>query len=194
MPKASKRDQLIETAADLFYRGGFNATGIDRILAEAGVAKMTLYNHFGSKEELIEAALHHRGSQFQEWLMAYVESHAETPRDRLLALFDAHEEWFESKEFRGCLFLNASAEFAGSTESIRRIAEEYKRLLHGYVRGLAAAGQIANPDRLADRIMLLVDGAIGCAQVSKDPTWAQRAKEAAALMIDAEGAPVPAAD
>ena len=192
MPKASKRDQLIETAADLFYRGGFNATGIDRILAEAGVAKMTLYNHFGSKEELIEAALHRRGTEFQEWLMEYVESHAETPRDRLLALFDAHEEWFASKEFRGCLFLNASAEFAGSTESIRRIAEEYKRRLHGYVRGLAAAGGIANPDRLADRIMLLVDGAIGCAQVSKDPDWARRAKEAAAVLIGAEGAPAAA--
>lgn len=190
MPNVSKRDQLIDTAAELFYRGGFNATGIDRILAEAGVAKMTLYNHFSSKEELIEAALHRRGTQFQEWLMAYAESHAEAPRDRLLALFDAHYEWFASKDFRGCMLLNASAEFAGSTESIRRIVDEHKRLLRGYIRGLALAAQVENPDQLADRIMLLIDGATGCAQVSCDPVWAHTAKDTAAILIDAAQAGV----
>ena len=85
----SKRDQLIDTAEELFYQHGFNATGIDKILAEAGVAKMTLYNHFKSKDALIEAALQRRDERFRDWLSAQVESKADTPRERLLGLFDA---------------------------------------------------------------------------------------------------------
>ena len=70
----SRRDDLVETALKLFYSGGFNATGIDRILAESGVAKMTLYKHFRSKDELILAVLHRRDEQFRNWLMAEMEN------------------------------------------------------------------------------------------------------------------------
>ena len=77
MMAVSKRDQLVDAALELFYRNGFNATGIDKIIAEAGVAKMTLYKHFKSKEELIQAALRRRDEKIQVWLMRYVEDHAE---------------------------------------------------------------------------------------------------------------------
>ena len=69
----SRRDELVDTALRLFYTRGFNATGIDKILAEAGVAKMTLYKHFRSKEELILAALNRRDEQFRNWLMGEME-------------------------------------------------------------------------------------------------------------------------
>ena len=186
MTAPSKRDQLVETALNMFYEQGFNATGIDKILAEAGVAKMTLYKHFKSKEELIQAVLRLRDERFREWLMNYVEKHAKTPRERLLALFDAHDEWFSRKGFRGCLFLNAAAEFSQIADSIAAIASEHKRLTHVYVRGLASAAGASNPDRLADWLTLLLDGAIGCAQVSADPCWATTAKGAAEILIDAE--------
>lgn len=186
MTAMSKRDQLIEAGLDLFYRHGFNATGIDKVLAEAGVAKMTLYKHFRSKEELIQAVLRRRDEKFRDWLMNYVEGHADTPRARLLALFAAHDEWFSEKGFRGCLFLNASAEFAGNTDAIRILANEHKRLIHTYIRGLAAAAGSRNPDRLADWLMLLLDGAIGCALVSSKSEWAAKAGEAAEILIDAE--------
>jgi AcrR family transcriptional regulator len=182
----SKREQLIEAGLDLFNRYGFNATGIDRILAEAGVAKMTLYKHFRSKEELILAVLRRRDEIFRAWLMDYVESHADTPRARLLALFAAHNEWFSQKDFRGCLFQNAAAEFSGSAEAVRALAEDHKRLIHAYVRGLASAAGARNPDRLADWLVLLLDGAIGCAQVTVSPSWADKAQEAAEVLIDAE--------
>lgn len=193
MARPSKRDQLIDTALDLFYREGFHATGIDRILSEAGVAKMTLYKHFRSKDALIEAVLQRRDEQFREWLMQYVESHAGTPRDRLLAVFDANEEWFRRPDYRGCMFLNAAAEFAGNAQPLARLADEHKRLLLGYLRGLAAAGSFQNPDRLADLMLLLTDGAIGCALVSGDASWAEKAKDAAAILIDVDqnAAPVP---
>lgn len=186
MTAASKRDQLVETALDLFYEQGFNATGIDKILAEAGVAKMTLYKHFKSKEKLIQAVLRLRDQRFREWLMAYVEQNADTPRGRLLALFDAHDEWFSREGFRGCLFLNAAAEFSQIADSIAALASEHKRMIHAYVRGLASAAGASNPDRLADWLTLLLDGAIGCAQVSADPCWATTAKGAAEILIDAE--------
>ena len=86
---SSKRDLLINTALELFSREGFHATGIDRILSESGVAKMTLYNHFKSKDELILAALRRRDETFRNWFMRTVEASAETPRGRLLASFDA---------------------------------------------------------------------------------------------------------
>ena len=186
MTAFSKREQLIEAALDLFNRHGFNATGIDKILAEAGVAKMTLYKHFRSKDELIQAVLRRRDEDFRAWLMDFVETRADTPRARLLALFDAYGKWFSETEFRGCLFLNASAEFSGMADSISALAREHARLVHTYIRGLTSATGARNPDRLADWLVLLLDGAIGCAQVSAKPEWASKARDAAEILIEAE--------
>lgn len=181
----SKRDQLIDTALEMFYRQGFNATGIDKILAEARVAKMTLYKHFRSKDELIEAALKRRDERFRDWLSGYVEKHTATPREQLLALFDAYRKWFSRAEFRGCMFLNASAEFAGIDQTICGVAATHMQLTHAYIRGLAAGAGAHHPDQLADELTLLLEGAVGCAQISSDPTWAERAKRAAVVLIDA---------
>ena len=108
----SRRDELVDTALRLFYTRGFNATGIDKILAEAGGAKMTLYKHFRSKEELILAALNRRDEQFRNWLMGEMEKASPRPRERLLAMFDALEDWFNGRAFKGlgfngCAFINA---------------------------------------------------------------------------------------
>ncbi|MDJ0935396.1 MAG: helix-turn-helix domain-containing protein, partial [Kiloniellales bacterium] len=108
---ATRRDHLVDTAAKLFARHGFHATGIDRILAEAGVAKMTLYKHFRSKDELILAALRRRDEEFRNWFRRRVEARADAPRARLLAVFDVLAEWFEQPDFAGCTFVAAAAEF-----------------------------------------------------------------------------------
>ena len=180
----SKRDQLVETALNLFNREGFRATGIDRILAESGVAKMTLYNHFRSKDELILAALRRRDEQFRNWFARAVERRATTPRDRLLAIFDTLEEWFEDKSFNGCVFINAAAEFCQHTESIRSGIVEHKRLVRSYVRELAVEAGAEDPDALTDSLELLVEGAIVCAQIYGNPTPARDAKKAAATLVD----------
>ena len=181
-----KREQLIEAGLELFYRQGFTATGIDRILAEAGVAKMTLYKHFGSKEGLIRAVLRRQDEIFRDWLMAYVERRAASPGDRLLALFDAHGEWFREKGFRGCIFHNAAAEFAGIAQGIDAQGREHARLVQAYIRGLVAAAGARDGDRLADWLMLLLDGAIACAQVSGEAAWSDKARAAAARLIESE--------
>ncbi len=182
--RPNKRDQIVDTALDLFYRRGFNATGIEKVLSDANVARMTLYNHFKSKEELILAVLRRRDERFRDWLARYVEKSADTPRDRLLALFDAHAEWFAEENFRGCLFINAAAEFSSSSESILAVAAEHKRLITSFIRGLAVAAGAKRPDALADQISLLLEGSIVSAQVLGNGLWARKAREAADVLID----------
>src|SRR5258708_34708744 len=107
MAQSARREELVDRALELFYRHGFHATGIDRILAEAGVAKMTLYKHFKSKDELILAALTRRDEKFRTWFMREVERRGRTPRERLLVVFDILAAWVQSRQFRGCMFVNA---------------------------------------------------------------------------------------
>ena len=181
---SAKREQLVDTAIELFYRGGFNATGIDKVLAEAGVAKMTLYNHFKSKDELILATLRRRDERFRNTLMRSVEERADTPRERLLAVFDAHGEWFHEEGFRGCMFINAAAEFSDIADPIHAIAAEHKRLIVGYLAQLAREAGVKDPERLAFDLSLLLDGAIVCAQISGDADAASRSRDAARVLID----------
>lgn len=181
---SNRRDLLVETAARLFYRDGYHATGIDRILAESGVAKMTLYKHFKSKDELILAALRRQDEQFRNWLMQAVEKRARAPREQLLAIFDALDEWFGSPQFNGCAFLKASAEFSGRDNPVRAVAAENKRLTLAYFRNRAEAAGASDPGRLARRLLLLADGAIAAAHVWDDRDAAREAGAAAATLID----------
>ncbi len=185
----SRRDQLIETALDLFNRNGYHATGIDRILAESGVAKMTLYNHFGSKDALIQAALETRDERWREWFRAAVARRAETPRGRLLAVFDALEEWFARPDFHGCLFIRAAGEYAALDDPIHAAAAAHQRLVLADLRDLAAAAGARHPARLAREIMLLALGAMVATQVNGPLGAGQAAKKAAAVLIDAALAP-----
>ena len=178
-----KRDQLVDTALDLFYRDGFHATGVDKILEKAGVARMTLYNHFKSKDELILAALRRRDEKFRNSFMRAVERLGKTPRDRLLAIFDALEEWFSGKDYSGCMFINASAEFARPDDPIHMVAGEHKNLILNYVRELTKSAGATEPDALADGLMLLMEGAIVMSYVAGDRNAATRAKMAAEALI-----------
>lgn len=182
---SSKREQLVETALNLFSKEGFHATGIDRILAESGVAKMTLYNHFKSKDELILAALRLRDERFRNAFMQNVEKKTSDPTDRLLAIFEVMGEWCSSNGFCGCTFINASAEFSGKDDPIHQAAAEHKRLLLNYIRKLTAAADVENSDELAEQLCLLMDGAIVTVQVTGDCKLAMCARSAAEVLIKA---------
>ena len=184
----SRRDQLIDTALELFYREGFHATGIDKILAEAGVAKMTLYKHFKSKDELILAVLRRRDERFRDWFMREVERRTKDPRERLLVVFDVMAEWFQKSEFSGCLFINASAEFGRREDPAHALCAEHKRLLFDYLKTLSRAAGAAQPDALARSLAILVEGAIVVAHVCGDRAAAADAKAAAATLIAASPA------
>lgn len=170
---SSKREKLIETAAELFAKNGYHATGIDTILAHAGVAKKTLYNHFRTKEELILAVLRQHDGEFRNYFMKNVEAIADKPKDRLLAIFDVAEAWFSQNNFYGCMFINAVGEYSAEGTAIREVCKEFKRLMHSYMKSLAEQAGVKDAENLANELALLLEGSIVTAQVSE-----QRAKAA----------------
>ncbi len=180
---SKKREHLVQVAADLFIRDGFHATGVDRILEESGVARMTLYNHFKSKEELIVAALEYQDLQVREWLVAAVERLAKRPADRLLAIFDAFDEWFRGDGFSGCLFIKASGEFPNPENPIRQTAVEHQQMIVSYIRGLGAEAGARDPEQLAQQLYLLLEGAIVTAHMTGNPEAAKEARAAAEILV-----------
>lgn len=185
----SRRDHLVDTALRLFYTQGFHATGIDKILAEAGVAKMTLYKHFQSKDDLILAALERRDALFRDWLTGEMERASDNPRDRLLAMYDALEDWFRGRAFEGlgfsgCAFINASGEFAEPDHPAHRTSAEHKRRIVDYLTGVCAQAGARDPAALAEQLALLKEGAIVTAQVRGLPEAAALAKTMAEALID----------
>ena len=178
-----RRDHLVDTALKLFSRYGFHATGIDRILSESGVAKMTLYKHFKSKDDLILAALQRRDELHRAWLTREIETLATAPRERLLALFTALGNWFESDDFNGCCFINATAEYGDTDSPIHKAADDHKRSIRAYILELAEAAEAKKAGELADQLMLLMEGAIVAAHISGKDVPAQHAKIAAEALI-----------
>ncbi len=181
-----KRGELVETALDLFGREGFHATGIDRILAEAGVAKMTLYHHFRSKDELILAALRLRDERFRNEFMRRVEKSSDDPVERVLAIFDVLAAMFDAKTSRGCAFINACAEYSDRDSPIHGIAAEHKRLVLAFVEELTSATRASDPAGLARQLCLLMEGVAVTAQVSGDEHGARHARDAAEILLAAQ--------
>jgi len=183
-PTATARDRLIETALSLFNRYGFHATGVDRIVAVAKVAKKTLYAHFPSKEELILAALSRKRAAFADKFLPMIRASSDDPRERLLGLFELAKSWFQDPDFFGCIFINAAVEYSEPGHPINSCAREFKTLLRNFVREQAIAGGAADPEALADQIALLFEGATTVAQVQARPDAATTAKVIAAQLID----------
>ncbi|MEO1685157.1 MAG: TetR/AcrR family transcriptional regulator [Cyanobacteria bacterium J06631_12] len=181
--KPSARDRIMEAASDLFYREGVQNVGIDRIIAESGVAKMSLYNNFKSKDALIAAWLQQRDDSWREWFQKTVEKQATEPGQRLLAMFDVLEEWFSRPDFRGCAFINSSVELVDPEHPGYQVAIEHKQAVFDYILQLVNAAAIANPETVAEQLLLLVEGAIVVAMMRRDPKAATYAKVAATTLI-----------
>lgn len=181
--KPSARDRIMKAASDLFYREGTQNVGIDRIIAESGVAKMSLYNHFKSKDALIAAWLQQRDANWREWFQQTVEEQAAEPTERLLAIFDALEVWFSQPDFRGCAFINSSVELVDPEHPGYQIAIEHQQAIYDYILQLARAAKMSNPEEVAEQLLLLAEGAIVVAMMRRSPATAERAKTAAAVLI-----------
>lgn len=171
------------TAWRLFYRDGFRAVGIDLIIAEAGVAKMTLYNHFTSKEELIVALLEKRDRELRASLVAAVEAAGKSPTKRLLAVFDWLEVWFGSDDFNGCVFIRALSEYPEASHAIHRTAWNHKVAVKQMLAQLCAEAGARSPGGLAEALSLLIDGAIVAAHGTREVGSAQSARTTAAALL-----------
>jgi AcrR family transcriptional regulator len=184
--KPSARDRIMQAASTLFYQEGVQNVGIDRIIAESGVAKMSLYNHFKSKDALIAAWLQQRDANWREWFQNTVEAQATDPKERLLAMFDALEAWFSQSDFRGCAFINSSVELVDPEHPGYQVAIAHQQAIHDYILQLVHAAAIDNPEVVAEQLLLLVEGAIVVAMMRQSPAAAAHAKAAAAMLIRAD--------
>ena len=178
------RERLLSAAARLFYRDGIHATGVDAILAEAKVARRSLYQHFGSKDGLVAAFLARRDNEWRDWFDRTVAAVAATPQTRLLRLFDVLETWFRMPSFHGCAFINATAETGDPSHAIRAAARRHKAMVRERIEEWARAAGAADAAALARELALLVEGAIVTAMIDPDQAAAETAKALAKLAIE----------
>jgi len=181
------KERILETADKLFYLQGIRAIGVDTIAAEIGISKRTLYNHFPSKDALIEAYLQRRFVQPRP--------SDKPPAEQILATFDSLERRFSAKDFRGCPFVNAVAELGPDDEdrTVRNIAVAFKESRRVWFRDLLRQLGVADAEALATQLTLLVDGSIAQDLVRDDPAMARAAKEAARVLLANAGVKVGSA-
>jgi AcrR family transcriptional regulator len=182
--RPSARERLLTAADELFYRDGVHSTGIDAVIEKAGVAKGSLYYIFGGKDELVAAYLRRRLLRWQERI-AERQNGIDDPDEKILAVFDAIADDVSRPDFRGCPFVNASAEVPAG-ESHREAIEEYRDWLRQSFLELAAATGVADSAALADALVVLYDGALATATTTKPArNAAMAAKRIARLTLAA---------
>lgn len=176
------RDVIIETADRLYYARGIQAVGMDELRAAAGVSLKRLYAEFPSKEDIVLAVMQHRHELWTRGVSATV-GEAESPRDRLLAIYDYLAGWFSEDSFRGCGFINAFGELGAVSPAVAAIAREHKTSFQDYVADLVA--DAGAPAELAPQLAILAEGAQTTAAITGSPEAAQHARRAAETLIDA---------
>ena len=176
------RERILQTAERLFYRDGYRAVGVDTIIAEAGVAKMSLYRHFPSKDDLIKAYLDRANGQLLEWVDRLAAPH-DDPREALEAIFEGVAELASSPDCLGCAFVGAAAEFPDGEHPGHRAAAEHKQAVLDRFRGLAESAGAHDPRRLAEELLLVMDGAWSAARVFGRGNHGRRAAAAATALI-----------
>ncbi len=185
---SGKRQHLIDTAYALFKREGFHVTGIDRILAEADVAKMTLYRHFPSKDDLIVAVLEHRAALFEVQLAKLLGPDG-APEDRIAALFDWYGRWFRREDFHGCLFAHAIAEYGEADHPVHLAARRQKARVRERIAAVLTENMPApRADELSSALLMLLEGAAMLAQMAPGDEAIRAARAAALTLIRSESA------
>lgn len=168
-PAASgARARILVAAHDLFYREGIRATGIDRVIAESGVAKLTFYRHFPSKNELVREFLDYRHARWMAWFVDALQRHGSTSK----ALVPALAEWFSDAGFRGCAFINSVSELGATLPDVNAIARRHKADMADAIAKLLPPS--SRRRLLATDLATAVDGAIIRAQYEGDPKPALR--------------------
>jgi len=178
----SAREKLLASAASLFYAQGINAVGIDTIIAHAGVAKMSLYNNFANKNDLIAEVLKREDALWFARFTTFIEARS-AGSARILAVFDFLAQEFDSPAYRGCLFQLACAELPDAAHPGRRVVLSHKHRFRLTLQRLCREAQIEHADRVADQLILLTDGAIAWRAMTGSPEPIRRAREVAEALV-----------
>ncbi|MFK0293336.1 TetR/AcrR family transcriptional regulator [Streptomyces sp. NPDC090442] len=175
--------RILDTASRLFYEQGIRAVGVEAIAEEAGVTKKTLYDRFGSKDDLILAYLRARDELWRTTLVRYVEERGGSPKGRLLATFAALRDWMRERNPRGCAFVNAHVELPADHPG-QKVAREQKAWQSGYLTDLATEAGADDPEALAGQLLILHEGACIANSMQSVEAAAERAQAMAAVLID----------
>lgn len=187
---ATPRERLLNTATALLDKEGIQSVGINRLIAEAGVALMTLYRQFGDKDTLVAASLEHWSTDWLQWLTDQLDRHGEDPEARFNGLFDALGEWFTSDRFHGSFIASAATELRGEPEHpAHRVIEGHRLAVRQLLEDLAKAAGSSTPGELATQLQVLIDGAIAMAAFDRSRTPAEGART---LALAAKAAAVAA--
>jgi len=180
---SAKKKHLVACARKLFESEGFHITGIDRILEEAGVAKMTLYNNFGSKEMLIVAALENASSEMLDQLQQAV-SHISDPYEQVLGIFDALAQWYTDENFCGCMFQAAVAEYPDPDSAPAQAARTHMERLHEIFESMCTRAELDQPETLASMLAMLASGANCTARQIRTRVPADHARQIAEILLE----------
>ncbi len=175
------RERILEVASNLFYKKGIQAVGVDAIIAQAEVARMSFYRHFKSKEGLVLAFLEQRDEQIRSWFETEVIRLAPEPMNRPLAVFDALALRFATQDYRGCAFINTMAEIPNREDLVHQASAKHKALFQDYLGRLLRAAGFS--DEYAPDLLQLFDGAVVSAVRVGSAEPAFRAKRLAALLL-----------
>lgn len=180
-----KRDALVDQAEDLFDRLGFHGTGIDRLVTESGVARMTLYKHFPTKHALVLAALERRDDRFWAHLETETARRAEAGEDGILGVFDALADWLDGPGSNGDFLLKALGEFSGHDVTVAGDAAFRKKKSGPWMAARLQAAGIGNAEARAWDLVLLMEGACALAPVVGGKQAAGQARHAAQALLSA---------
>ncbi|QUX27437.1 TetR/AcrR family transcriptional regulator [Nocardiopsis akebiae] len=182
MDNEEYRQQIVAAADRLYYTRGFSSVGMDQLRDAAGVSLRRLYQLFPSKDDIVMAVLRRRRRIWAEGLDEHVNA-AGTPREKLLAVYAFLSDWFCEEDFRGCGFINAFAELGAVNSDVADIAREHKLSFQRYLGELVE--RIGVDPSLAAQLALLAEGAQTTAAITGQAEAADRAREAAEVLIDA---------
>lgn len=180
VPALPARERILATAYRLFYREGIRATGIDKVIAEAGVTKVTFYRHFPSKDALVLEFLDLRHRRWMDWFVDALDRHASGSRRRV-AVVAAVEEWLTADSFRGCAFINSVNEIGAELPEVYAITARHKADMVAAIKATLPPGP--NRARTAQALGVAIDGAVVQAQCQRDATPAVRALTTIASML-----------
>jgi AcrR family transcriptional regulator len=180
---AETRAHVLGVAHELFYWQGIRAVGVDTIAAEAGIAPTTLYRLFASKDDLIAAYVQRADELYKQWFDTVTQDDGRTPRERILALFDAQTEQVQPHLCRGCPFLMALAEIPDPDHPAHRHAVGTKTWVRARLGDLTNALDVADPGELADLLTLLMEGVYSSVQALGVKGPARQARTGAELLL-----------
>jgi AcrR family transcriptional regulator len=185
------RERIMGAAYDLFSQRGIQAVGVDAVIDRSGVARQTLYRHFGSKQDLVLAFLERREQVWTRgWLQASIEERASDPAEQLLTIFDVFDEWFHRSDFEGCTFINVLLEYPDANDPIHRAGVAYLAGIRTMLEGKFREAGLPNSEDLARKWHILMKGSIVAAGEG-DRDAARRAKEIGALLLGRKPQPFP---